>query len=120
MKRFFVNKVAKIVLTMSLATGSENEGCEKVEEKSLMANCASGDGFRTTLFTEVCERQLASNELDEAKDEEHEDICDKKHRKAVISSEFFIAAMSTNGCHVFFFLFLMNAERNSFLFLGAL
>ena len=42
------------------------------------------DGIETILFTEVCGRQSASNKLDEAKDGEHEDICDIEHEAMII------------------------------------
>ena len=84
-KLSFRSEVAKIVLTMSLATGSENEGYKRAKENRPTVDCACGDGIETTLFTVVCGWQAASNELDEAEDEEQEDIGNNEHGEAMIN-----------------------------------
>ena len=66
------------------ATGSEDEGIERAKESRSTADGACGDGIETIIFTEVCGRQSASNELDEAKEEIREDIRDIEHEEATI------------------------------------
>ena len=68
---------------MSLATGSENEGYKRGRENRSTVDCACGDGIET-LFTVVRGCQAASNELDEAEDEEQENIGNNEHGEAMI------------------------------------